>query len=380
MGFLRFIFGVVKAVVGIIALLLVVMMFLSAVGCAPSIPRETTATPVVFSTALDMASSTVAPGLSADERLDRMTRATVMIRLPKSLGSGVVIDNQKCLVVTNEHVVHDDGDINVFYIAGYRADGSSIVESTPGKVLGVPSGHDDLALVQMDKCPGLPWASLGDSRKLKAAQQVIAIGMPEAELWSVTKGIVSRPDRFWNDGHTLGSGFPLVQTDAAINHGNSGGPLYDMAGYVVGINSMGFDDANNMGYARSSWLVAVYLKNLAQYGQMPDIDTGMDLTALTSDGSVDVEQPSAQVTADYPGLKVTGVDADSPAAKAGVQKGDVLLKLGDIRLYSVHQLVRDLRLGGPGTYSLAVLRDNQVALLKLTIPAPSPAPAAVPAS
>ena len=181
----------------------------------------------------------VAPADDDDERRDEPRRAS---------GSGFVIDPSG-LIVTNAHVVEGADAVQVRLADGRRFAGTVI-------------GHDDrvdLALIRIDAAQNLPVLPLGDSNRLRVGEFVLALGHPFGLEQSVSFGIVSRKDA----PLTVASpGFDYIQTDAAINPGNSGGPLVNMAGEVVGVNSMAARNGS-IGFAIPSSLVKMLVPQLA---------------------------------------------------------------------------------------------------------------------
>jgi len=292
---------------------------------------------------LNINESTAAPQLSADQRYGRLVRSIVLVRAGNATGAGVLVDNRQCLVVTNEHVVNGRGDITVSVVARFRANGEHVTREVAAEIVGRPSEDDDLAVLKLQECENLPWAQLGNSDLLRHADTVIAVGHPEGLSWSLTDGVVSHPARFWGD-YSNGSGFPLVQTDAAINPGNSGGGLFTPSGYLVGINSMRDPSAQNLGFARSSVLVAAYLGRLAVDGRITQRTLGV----------VVAEREGLY------GLTVDQIVDDSVAARLRLQAGDVLLAVNGTPLDGAYSLKRALYTDADGTLELTILRDEQL--------------------
>lgn len=278
--------------------------------------------PVTFSHALNVAESTAAPGLSDEARTERMLRATVLLHTKHFLGSGVIIDNQLCLVLTNAHVVNEGGTLGALVMAGRYADHFPDYEATTATVLGVPSNTGngaDLAIVQLGSCQGLPWAPIADAGSLKARQTVIAIGQPLGLLWTVSRGVISNPYQFWGTHPNFtAQGFMLVQTDAAINHGNSGGPLYTTAGYVAGINSLSEVEGQNLAFAHGPAQIQNFLAWEALRGRMPQFPLG---------ATVDSIGVLSHVT-------------DGAVALLGLQVGDSNITVNGVAVYGTNQFKR----------------------------------------
>lgn len=300
--------------------------------------------PVVFTpqSQLDITTSTAAIGLTADERRDRMMRSIVFVETSMATGSGVLIDNERCLVVTNEHVVAaGTGDIKAHVITRFRANGENVIRTVDAEILGRPSANDDLAILRLSECANLPWAPLGNSDLLNARDTVIAVGHPYGLGWSLTEGVVSHPARFWYD-FSAKSGFPLVQLDAALNPGNSGGGLYNDAGYLVGINSMKDPRGENLNFARSSNLVAAYMGRLAADGRVHDRLLGITVSE-NADGSVTIED----------------VAAGGRGAFVGLREGDTFNAVNGQRIDGAPSMTRGIYSDTDGVVTISVTRDGQ---------------------
>jgi serine protease Do len=321
--------------------------------------------PVPLTPNLDIATSTVAPGLTAAERTNRMLRATVLVsNVGYSIGSGVIIDNKACYVVTNEHVIDAPGKLILTYITGFRADGSAIKVEEPAEIVGLPTADDDLALLKMAHCDGTIWAPLGDSDVLRHGDVVTAIGHPKGQLWSLSKGIVSQPRREMKDATDI-SGWELIQTDAALNPGNSGGPLFDSEGQVVGINSLILRDSDNLGYARPSNLVKVYLAYLQDSGKMPKILLGVMVSPLSGKTATELGVPAGRIASGDFGLKVIDVAEGGVAALMGVKADDVILSVNGGGVYDVNRFKRLLYTHAlDEVLELTVLRDGELMVLR----------------
>lgn len=306
--------------------------------------------PVVFTpqSQLNIAESTVAPGLTADARRDRLMRSIVYVETTAGSGSGVLIDNRRCLVVTNEHVVATGtGDIKAHVITRFRANGENVVRTVDARILGRPSADDDLAILQLSECANLPWAPLGNSNLLEAGDTVTAVGHPHGLAWSLTEGVVSHPARFWYD-FSATSGFPLVQLDAALNPGNSGGGLFNEAGYLVGINSMKDPRGENLNFARSSNLVAAYMGRLAADGRVDDRRLGITISENV-DGSITIEEVASGGRGEAIGLRV----------------GDTFTEVNGQRIDGAPSMTRGIYTDTDGVVELTLRRDGNHYLLTL---------------
>jgi serine protease Do len=240
--------------------------------------------------------------------------------LPVSAGSGVIIDKAHGYIVTNNHVIKDADEVVVRL--GRGAEWTARIVGTDPKT--------DLAVLQV-KATLDTEARWGNSDELDIGDWVLAIGSPFELDRTVTAGIVSATGR--NNLRIIGEGGyeDFIQTDAAVNPGNSGGPLIDLRGQVVGINTAIYSPAGNhsgnteggnvgIGFAISSNLAKRVVDELIKNGRVTRGYLGVVLGDKNIRGGADADQP---------GALVVEVDPDGPAAKAGVQANDVILKLGD---------------------------------------------------
>ncbi len=228
--------------------------------------------------------------------------------LPReSGGSGVVIDAAKGYILTNDHVVQDAPRVVVTLPDGR--------ERTATQVRRDPKS--DLALVVIDG-KGLTQADWGDSDALDTGDWVLAIGQPFGLSQTVAAGIVSGTSR--GSGATMSG--DLIQTDAAINPGNSGGPLVNLKGEVVGINvalkTLGGDSAG-MGFAVPATRARRVAADLAEFGRVRRAYLGLQIGPIDPATAERIGQPDA--------LAINGVAPDSPAAEAGLRRGDILMAL-----------------------------------------------------
>ena len=231
-------------------------------------------------------------------------------RVRQGIGSGIVFDyNGRKLVITNTHVVGEAQEIQV-----QTRDG----EEFTGKLLGADPTADVAVLELEGEIDQIPTVTLGDSDNLAIGEWVVAIGHPFAFDHTVTVGVVSAQGQ-----RSPGPQMParnMIQTDAAINQGNSGGPLINLNGEVIGINSMIFSPTGatvGIGFAIPINDVKEVVHFLMERGPWVGVET----------------RPNSQGLARYLGLQtdqgvvILGVAPDSPAAKAGLQQGDVILSI-----------------------------------------------------
>ena len=247
-------------------------------------------------------------------------------RFSASIGSGVILSADG-LVLTNAHV------------ASPRAVELSVTLASLERVGARLVGWDhwtDLAVLQLDltevKRRGLKFthAEFGDSTKLFVGQTVYAVGTPFGLTRTATRGIISNNNRYFEDsrgvnGYETGAFNTWLQTDAAINPGNSGGPLVTEDGKVVGISSRGYLGANNLGFAIPAATAKRVVEGLAHDGSITRSYIGLVPRALQ-----DLENFYALAL--NTGLLVNSVDPGSPAARAGLRPGDILLALNGAKV------------------------------------------------
>ena len=263
---------------------------------------------------------------------------------PVAAGSGVVISNDG-LVVTNAHVVNLTDQFGRTMrnatISVRLTDGTE----RPATVLG-SSPENDIALVKVADATGLPKATIGDSETLEVGDDVVAIGnaLDLGSTPTVTKGIISAKNRTLDiDANLTLTG--LLQTDAAINHGNSGGALVNASGEVIGINSAGIPGAQNLGFAIASNTFSPLIETLKS-GKTPLV------------APVAVLGVTTQTSAD--GVVVTDITVGSGAETAGINAGDIITGVDGKAIKDQNQLGAAIRTHKPGeTIKVTYDRNGQ---------------------
>ena len=256
-----------------------------------------------------------------------------------SLGSGFVI-SEDGLIVTNNHVVEDVEKIEIVFVDGTHSD-AEVVGTDP---------KTDIALVRTKEKRNYTALRLGDSDALLPGDWVIAVGNPFGLDHTVTAGIVSAT------GRDIGQGpyDDFIQTDAAINPGNSGGPLLDLAGEVVGINTAINPQANTIGFAVPINMAKEILPQLEKGKQVVRGWLGVGVQPVTA------ELADALHLETQEGALVSSVTPKSPASKAGIERGDVILRFGDKKIQRMRELPRAVAATPPGTkVELEVVRDGK---------------------
>src|SRR6266849_4922275 len=229
-------------------------------------------------------------------------------RKTNSLGSGFIVDTAG-IVVTNNHVIADADEINVI-----MNDGTKI----KAELVGVDK-KTDLAVLKFKPVKPLVAVKFGDSDKLRLGEWVIAIGNPFSLGGSVTAGIVSARNRDISQGPYDN----YIQTDASINRGNSGGPLFNLEGEVVGVNTLIISPTGGsigLGFAVPSKTVAGVVDQLRQFGELRRGWLGVRIQQVTDEIAESLNIKPAR------GALIAGVDDKDPAKPAGIEPGDVVVK------------------------------------------------------
>jgi Do/DeqQ family serine protease len=245
-----------------------------------------------------------------DPRFERRQQYT-------SLGSGVIIDGEKGLILTNAHVIQKSGTIKVV-LQDEREFEGRIVGADP---------DSDLAVLKIDSKDRLPAIKMGSSKDLMIGETVIAIGNPFGFSHTVTTGVISAinrsiraQDRVYHD---------FIQIDASINPGNSGGPLLNINGDLIGINTAIYAKAQGIGFAIPIGKARKIISDLIQYGEV--IQAWIGITVQNMDESLAryLEVPGNK------GIVIKTVEPKSPAKKAGMQESDIILSIDNKKINSI---------------------------------------------
>lgn len=258
--------------------------------------------------------------------------------IQEGLGSGVIIDASG-LILTNAHVI--EGADAIHFRTSDGDDGDAIVVGT--------DTDSDLALLRAQTFIALPPAPLGNSDRVNVGDWVVAIGSPLGLHHTVTAGIISAKARGLDD-----SGMEFLQTDAAINPGNSGGALFDLNGSLVGITTaIVSGGGENIGLN-----FAIPINVVKQ--MLPRLRAGNVTHGWIGIRMVDVGRTAARSLGIDPGVMVTALATDGPAARAGVRLGDVVLAAGPPGPITSQDVYRRIRDTAPGaTLTLTVRRAQQ---------------------
>ena len=268
-------------------------------------------------------------------------------------GSGFIISGDG-LIITNSHVVEDADEVLV-KLTDKR--------EFKAKVIGTDK-RTDVAVIKIE-AKGLPAVKIGNPDRLRVGEWVAAIGQPLGFESTLTSGIISAKSRASRGGDSTGDLVPFIQHDAAVNPGNSGGPLFNTRGEVVAINSMiatvsgGFQ---GISFAIPIDLAMDVVGQLQAGGAVKRGMLGVNIGAVTRDLAEAFNLPKAQ------GALVSGVNKGSAADKAGIKEGDVVLKFNDRVVEDSRDLPRYVTSARPGTPSkVQVWRDGKLVDLSVTL-------------
>ena len=272
---------------------------------------------------------------------------------PHGLGSGFVISADG-FIVTNAHVIENAEEITVRF---------TDKREMKAKVIGADK-RSDVALIKVEAA-GLPTVRIGDSNTTRVGEWVLAIGSPYGFANTVTAGILSAKSRDLPGDPQGSDAVPFLQTDVAVNPGNSGGPLFNLKGEVIGINSQIFSRTGS--FAGISFAIPIdyannVIEQLRKSGKVTRGRIGVSIQNLTKDlaDSLGLSRTDGAV--------VGTVEDDSPAAKAGIEPGDVVLKLDGRTIESSSDLSRAVRAMRPGQkVAVTVWRAGKARELTVTV-------------
>jgi serine protease Do len=266
----------------------------------------------------------------------------------RSLGSGFIID-PKGYVVTNNHVVENAEKIKVILVGGkeYQA----TVKGRDPKT--------DLALIQIvNPPPNLPYLKFGDSNSIQVGDWVLAVGNPFGLGHTVTQGIISAK------GRVIGAGpyDNFLQTDASINPGNSGGPLLNLKGEVIGINTAILASGQGIGFATPSNIAKFVIPQLREKGKVVRGMIGVQVQNVTPELAKSFGMSEAR------GALIAEVNPGTPAQKAGLHRGDIIIEFNGHPIHEMNELPRMVADTAPGSKAtLKVLRHGKEKTFHLTI-------------
>lgn len=274
---------------------------------------------------------------------------------PLGLGSGVIISNDG-YIVTNNHVIDEAERLEVT-LNDNRTFDATVVGADP---------TTDLALIKID-AKDLPVIPMGDSEALKVGEWVLAVGNPFGFTSTVTTGIVSAKGRsIGSAGHGRMNIESYIQTDAAVNSGNSGGALVNLAGELIGINTAIYSQTGSYAgysFAIPTSIVKKVVGDLKQYGTVQRAVLGISISELTNEIAKE-----HGITAVTKGVYVGEISDRSSAKEAGLQKNDVIISIDDIPTDNVAQLQEQVAKHRPGDkVKITYVRDNKTASVSVQL-------------
>lgn len=259
-----------------------------------------------------------------------------------SLGTGIVFDKSGH-IVTNYHVIENAAEIEIFF--------SKSKKSVKAKMIGLDR-KTDLAVLKIDQRHRLTPLEFGNSSALKIGDVVLAIGNPFGFSHTVTSGIISAK------GRVIGSGpfDNFLQTDASIHPGNSGGPLLDTRGRVIGINTAVSSEGQGIGFAIPANTASSIIRDLIKYGKVKRPWLGLVGENIVS---AEAHEKEYQTSSVY-GVIVSNLVVDAPAQKAGLRIGDLVVEIAGKQVTDLHELQRLLSNKNPNEkVSMRIYRRNK---------------------
>lgn len=242
----------------------------------------------------------------------------------QSLGSGFIIDAEKGFIVTNNHVIEDADEIKVILHDDTQMD---------AKVIG-RDPETDLALLKVEvKNHKLQSVSWGNSDTMRVGDWILAVGNPFGLGGTVTSGIISARQRNINAGRYD----DFIQTDASINRGNSGGPMFNLKGEVIGINAAIFSPSGGsvgIGFAIPSNLAQPVIEQLIKYGETKRGWIGVKIQEVTPEIAESMNLNTVK------GALIASVTPDGPAAKGGIKQGDIITRFNGQDIFEIRNLTR----------------------------------------
>lgn len=282
-------------------------------------------------------------------------------RRSQALGSGFVI-SEDGYIVTNNHVIEGADEIMIEFFSG---------EDLPATLVGTDP-KTDIALLKVEADEPLPFVSFGNSDEMRVGDWVLAVGNPLGQGFSVSAGIVSARNRALS-----GSYDDFIQTDAAINRGNSGGPLFNVDGDVIGVNTAILSPSGGsigIGFSMASNVVSNVVDQLQEYGETRRGWLGVRIQDVTADVA------DAMGLTEAAGALVTDVP-EGPAMEAGMKAGDVITNFDGTEITDTRELVRIVANSPIGeAVRVVVFRDGGTQTLLVTLGRREEAEAAIPAS
>lgn len=278
-------------------------------------------------------------------------------------GTGIIATSDG-YIVTNKHVINGANKVTVVLYDGTTYEDVEVVTTDP---------LNDVAFLKIKDVSDLPAATLGDSKTINVGQQVIAIGNALGEYQNtVTSGIISGTGRAVTASDGTGANAEkltdMIQTDAAINSGNSGGPLVNAAGEVIGINTATSTSAENMGFAIPISSVKGMLSQLIETGKAERTYLGIYSVEITPEVAKAYNLPVDTGAYLYSASSYSAIVKDSPAAKAGLKDKDIITKINGVEVGAAGSLASLIGEYKPGdTVQLTVVREGNEIAVNVTL-------------
>ncbi len=281
----------------------------------------------------------------------------------EAAGTGIIVTSDG-YILTNKHVINGASKVNIVLDDGTTYENVKVVATDP---------LNDVAFLKIDGVSDLPAATLGDSKTITVGQQVIAIGNALGEYQNtVTSGIISGTGRSLTATDANGSSketlSDMIQTDAAINSGNSGGPLVNAAGQVIGINTATSETAENVGFAIPISSVKGMLNQLIKTGKAKRAYLGIYNIEITPEIAKAYNLPVEDGVYVYSSSNYSAVVKGSPAEKAGIKDKDIITKINGIAVGESSSLANIIGEYQPGdVIELTIIREGSEMTLKVTL-------------
>ena len=278
-------------------------------------------------------------------------------------GTGIIVTKDG-YVLTNKHVIDGAHKVSVILDDGTIYEDVEVVATDP---------LNDVAFLKIKDVSGLTPATLGDSKTINVGQQVIAIGNALGEYQNtVTAGIISGTGRSVTATDSTGSHAEtlsdMIQTDAAINSGNSGGPLVNAAGEVIGINTATSSTAENMGFAIPISSVKGMLGQLVESGKAKRAYIGIHTVDVTAEAAKEYELPVSSGAYVYSPSTYSAIIKGSPAEKAGIKDKDIITAVNGVKVGAAGSLADLIGEFKPGdTVQLTVIRESNEMTINVTL-------------
>lgn len=372
----------------VLAIVLVILVTVLALGIFDSIPSalKDEIRPEVNITVSDKGPTTPESGVASPELLEQVNNSVVVITTITSTGSGLgsgFIVTEDGYIVTNYHVVEGNKKISVQLYDGNSYEATLVGYSDP----------DDIAVIKID-AKKLPAITLGKSSNCYVGERVYAIGCPDGyELaWSITMGIISHTDRdikMYDNSGNIEKTMHLIQTDVAVNHGNSGGPLVNTRGEVVGIVTLKISNTAGLGFAIPIDSALEIIEAIIETGNADGVDSsvsnqramlGITCVGVSADsyylktatGIQEVTKEEAETSGEYIYTPVSGIyvfDTDQKYNAHGILKsGDIIVSIDGFSIYTNSQLSYYLDTCSPGDeVSVKIMRNGEFSTVKVTL-------------